>query len=75
MFNVATLNCRGIKTKQDKIDIVSDIARKNVDICCLQETHIKEVENYTIRDNTSGEIYNVQTLKTKKWPPRNWFCD
>ena len=32
--------------------------------CCLQETHIKELNNINIRDSLSGEIYNVQTFKT-----------
>ncbi len=42
MVKLLTLNVNGIRQKRVRWSIFEDIKKRNIDICFLQETHIKD---------------------------------
>ena len=46
-FNIATFNVRGMTNDHKKYQLVKDMIRYNVDVCCkLQETKVQEGINH-----------------------------
>ena len=48
-MNVATLNCRGLKRKQDEESLANDMQSYKLDIIAVQETHLKGTGVKTIQ--------------------------
>ena len=50
-FNLATFNVRGLSAESKKEELRQDLERLHVDICCLQETKIRNgVDTLVQRD-------------------------
>ncbi len=56
-FNLLSLNVRGLRMETKRISIFQYIKRKNIDVCFLQETHSKEIDENIWRNEWGGEIY------------------
>ena len=48
-MNVATLNCRGLKRKQDEESLANDMQSYKLDIIAVKETHLKGTGVKTIQ--------------------------
>lgn len=63
-FKLATFNVRGLGALLKQQTLISDLAKLDVDICGLQETHVKEENLKLIIDRTTKELYNLYFAKT-----------
>ena len=59
-LSVATFNVRGLRSESKQCELVADLNRYGVDICCLQETKISEdldtnIENYRLINFQSNQ--------------------
>ena len=50
VLSVGTFNVRGLKENQKKQNLVQDMKKYNIDICCLQETKISTGSDINISD-------------------------
>ena len=72
-FNIATFNVRGMTNNHKKYQLVKDMVRYNVDICCLQETKIQEGINVDINEHkiltfeSKQKEYGNGFIISKKW--------
>ena len=72
-LNIATFNVRGLTKGFKKVNLVTDLERYKVDLCCLQETKIKngcdinKKKHRIICFPTKNEHYGMGFLIHKKW--------
>ena len=50
-IKVISANCRGLKEKSKKNDILNYLEDKNTDIICLQNTHLMESDAIDLKSN------------------------
>lgn len=50
LTRIAIFNVHGLKAAEKKIDLTRDIIKYRVDICCLQETKVRDESDETIID-------------------------
>ena len=73
VFSVGTFNVRGLSDDQKKENLVKDMKKYNIDICCLQETKIKEGSDKMINGyrliTVSADIrhYGTGFIIADKW--------
>ena len=72
-FNIATFNVRGLSEDTKQQSLVSDVIKYNVDVCCLQETKIKDSKDVNLRKHrfislqSDSEHYGNGFLVAPKW--------
>ena len=60
-FKISTLNVRGIRNKDKRRSVFLWAKEKNIDILCLQETHITEEIVNSVNKDWNGEILHSIT--------------
>ena len=83
-FRVATFNVRGLNDEIKRRSLKEDVDRYGVDVCCLQETKIKDgieesIDNYELCSFETGQkAYGLGFIINKKWSSRihrKWKVD
>ena len=64
-FSVATFNVRGLTQDLKKVNLATDLDRYNVDVCCLQETKIKDGIDCNISSQSSKNSHRLICFPTK----------
>ena len=71
-LNIGTFNVRGMTKKEKKANLATDMIRYKIDLCCLQETKIKEGCDSRVKKNrliclpTENEHYGMGFIISKK---------
>ena len=66
LVNISSSNVRGLHDPQKRKDVFHYLRGKNIQICCLQETHFTESLEPYIRAEWSGNVvFNSYTSNSK----------
>ena len=53
---IISANCRGLQSKQKRYDVINYMKSKKVDILCLQDTHLKNEDEYNLKTMWNGDV-------------------
>ena len=72
IFSIGSFNVRGITGNTKQKQLIRDICKYNVDICCLQETKIKNEIDIKINEKQiitfgTDKMYGNGFVISKKW--------
>ena len=76
IFNIGTFNVRGLTDEFKQEQLVHDVEKYKLDICCLQETKITENRDINIKDyrlitlQSNSRHYGNGFLISPKWKDR-----
>ena len=76
IFNIGTFNVRGLTDEFKQEQLVHDVEKCKIDICCLQETKITENRDINIKDyrlitlQSNSRHYGNGFLISPKWKDR-----
>ena len=55
-LKIISMNCQGLRNSSKRNDVLNFLKSKNIDILCLQDTHLLTCDLDLVKDNWDGEI-------------------
>ena len=55
-LNILSMNCQGLRNSSKRNDVLNYLKTKNIDILCLQDTHLKESDLSLVETIWDGEV-------------------
>ena len=71
LIQIESINCRGLRDKMKRLDILDKAREEKVNILCLQETHIIEEDINSLKQEWNVNYFILGTEKFRRGTDSN----